>query len=115
MSITMADEAILTLLKVTAGGPIKVTNAGIMRANMKVETWEESVVLFFVDSTRVSESLRSVRCCCRGSCPRCHCPSPRWRMSSLGGKHVSGKSLKRKPWCGRRRKSKEMEEKENVT
>jgi hypothetical protein len=43
----MVDEAILTLLKVTAGGPNEVMNAGIMRVNVKVETWEVSVIPFF--------------------------------------------------------------------
>jgi hypothetical protein len=43
----MADEAILTFLTVTAGGPIKVMNVGVAKANVKVEMWEVSAICFF--------------------------------------------------------------------
>jgi hypothetical protein len=38
----MADEAILTLLKVTASGGIKATNEGVARMYTKTEIWEVS-------------------------------------------------------------------------
>jgi hypothetical protein len=43
----MADKAILTLLKVNVGAPIKATNEGIVKVNTKVEMWEVSASLFF--------------------------------------------------------------------
>jgi hypothetical protein len=44
----MVEEVILTLLKVTASGGIKVMNEGVVRMYMKTETWEVSAHSFFI-------------------------------------------------------------------
>jgi hypothetical protein len=55
----MADEVILTLLKVTASGGIEAMNEGVARMYAKTEMWEVSfcALLFFFESVGSSELL----------------------------------------------------------